>query len=429
MADIQALIERRERLLGPGNPLFYDEPVHLVRGEGVWLYDAGGRRYLDCYNNVPCVGHCHPQVVEALCKQAGTLNTHTRYLDEHILDYAEKLLGKFDASLDRLALACTGSEANELALRIARLNTGGEGFICTNATYHGNTRAVSQLNSIFEPFEGYGDDIRMVNWPDSYRAKYDLVGSALADAYAEEVRQAIESFEESGIRFAGMIVCPIFANEGLPKVPEGYMKKAIACVRDAGGLYVADEVQAGFGRTGDWWGHAASGVIPDIVTLGKPMGAGHPISGVVTRGELLDNYREHEMYFNTYGGNPVSCAVGLAVLEVLENEGLVDNAANVGNYVLQRFRDLEAKHDVIGDVRGRGLFFGIDLVEDRETKEPDALSAKKVVNELRNRGILMSKIGEHDNVLKLRPPLCFSRDNADLLVSTLNEVLADLRTG
>ncbi len=428
MSDIQALIERRARLLGPGNPLFYDDPVHLVRGKGVWLFDADGRKYLDCYNNVLCVGHCHPRVVDALCTQAGTLNTHTRYLDEHILDYAEKLLGKFDDSLNRLALACTGSEANELALRIARFNTGGEGFICTNATYHGNTRAVAQLNSIFEPFEGYGDDIRMVSWPDSYRAKHDRQGAALADAYADEVRQAIESFDASGVKFAGMIVCPIFANEGLPDVPEGYMEKAIGYVRDAGGLYIADEVQAGFGRTGEWWGHSSSGVIPDILTLGKPMGAGHPISGVVARGELLDNFRSREMYFNTYGGNPVSCAVGRAVIEVIESEGLVDNAASVGQYVLQSFRELQAKYELIGDVRGRGLFFGIDLVRDRTTKEPDAASAKRVVNELRNRGILMSKIGEHDNVLKLRPPLVFSKENADQLSATLDDVLSDIAT-
>ena len=425
MTNTLELLARRERLLGPGNPLFYDEPVHLVRGEGVWLYGNDGTRYLDCYNNVPCVGHCHPLVVEALCKQAALLNTHTRYLHENILDYAERLLGKFDDSLDRLALACTGSEANELALRIARFNTGGEGFICTNATYHGNTRAVAQLNSIFEPFEGYGDAIRMVSWPDSYRSKYELEGAALADAYADEVRRAIESFRENGIKFAGMIVCPIFANEGLPNVPEGYMEKAIGYVRDAGGLYIADEVQAGFGRTGEWWGHAPSGVIPDLLTLGKPMGAGHPISGVVARGELLDNYRRREMYFNTYGGNPVSCAVGLAVLDVIEDEGLVENAATVGNYVLQGFRELQAKHEVIGDVRGRGLFFGIDLVSDGDTKEADAASAKRIVNELRNKGILMSKIGEHDNVLKLRPPLCFLKDHADLLVSTLDDVLSN----
>jgi 4-aminobutyrate aminotransferase-like enzyme len=423
MTNTEELLARRERLLGPGNPLFYDEPVHLVRGEGVWLYGNDDTRYLDCYNNVPCVGHCHPLVVEALCKQAALLNTHTRYLHENILDYAERLLGKLDDSLDRLALACTGSEANELALRIARFNTGGEGFICTNATYHGNTRAVAQLNSIFEPFEGYSDSIRMVSWPDSYRAKYELEGTALADAYANEVKLAIGSFNENGIKFAGMIVCPIFANEGLPNVPDGYMEKVIGYVRDAGGLYIADEVQAGFGRTGEWWGHTASGVIPDILTLGKPMGAGHPISGVVARGELLDNYRQREMYFNTYGGNPVSCAVGLAVLDVIEQEGLVENAAAVGNYVLQGFQALQARHEVIGDVRGRGLFFGIDLVSDRETKEADASSARRVVNELRNKGILMSKIGEHDNVLKLRPPLCFSEENADLLIATLDDVL------
>lgn len=422
--NIQAMMKRRERLLGPGNPLFYDDPVHLVRGEGVWLLDADGRRYLDCYNNVPCVGHCHPQVVAALCKQARLLNTHTRYLHDNILDYAERLLGKFDDSLDRVAFACTGSEANELALRIARFNTGGQGFICTNATYHGNTAAVAQLSSIFEPFEGYGNTVRMVSWPDSYRPPYKLDGEALADAYAEEVRTAIASFADDGVKFAGMIACPIFANEGLPDVPPGYMKKAIRIVREAGGLYVADEVQAGFGRTGDWWGHAASGVTPDILTLGKPMGAGHPISAVVARGELIDRYRQREMYFNTFGGNPVSCAVGLAVIDVIEREGLVENARAVGSYVLQAFRKLQSRHEIIGDVRGRGLFFGIDLVSDRRKKTPAPDMANKVVNQMRHRGILMSRIGEHDNVLKLRPPLCFSQKNADLLVSALDDVLA-----
>ena len=423
MSDVQALIDRRERLLGPGNPLFYDDPVHLVRGEGVWLHDADGRRYLDCYNNVPCVGHCHPRVVEALCAQAGTLNTHTRYLHENILTYAENLLAKFDDSLDRVAMACTGSEANDLALRIARVNTGAEGFICTNATYHGNTTAVGQLNSIFEPIGGYGEHIRMVSWPDSYRAPADVEEDALADHYASEVKHAIETLKETGVGFAGMIVCPIFANEGLPDVPAGYMAKACSLVRDAGGLLIADEVQSGFGRTGHWWGHEISGVVPDIVTLGKPMGAGHPISGVVARGQLLDNYRAHEMYFNTFGGNPVSCAVAMAVLDVIDDEALVQNAADVGAYVVEGFRQLQDKHAAIGDVRGSGLFFGIDLVRDRDSKEPAADVARSVVNQMRQKGVLMSKIGEHDNVLKLRPPLCFSKENADLLVETLDSVL------
>ncbi len=418
------MVARRERLLGPGNPLFYDNPVHLVRGEGVWLFDAGGRRYLDCYNNVPCVGHCHPTVVEALCKQAGTLNTHTRYLDEHLLDYAERLLGKFDCSLNRVAIACTGSEANDVALRIARVNSGGEGFICTNATYHGNTTAVAQLCSIFEPIGGHGEHVCMVRWPDSYRTPAGVGHADLADEYADDVRRAIESFEAGGIRLAGMIVCPIFANEGLPDVIPGYLKKAAGLVRDAGGLFIADEVQSGFGRIGEWWGHTSSGMLPDIVTLGKPMGAGHPISAIVARGELLDTYRRHEMYFNTFGGNPVACAVGLAVLDVIENERLVENAARVGSYVLEGFRELASRYAVIGDVRGRGLFFGIELVEDRATKGPAPDAAKRIVNAMREKGVLMSKIGEHGNVLKLRPPLCFSEEHADLLIATLDGVLA-----
>jgi 4-aminobutyrate aminotransferase-like enzyme len=423
MTNTQTLLERRERLLGPGNPLFYEKPVHLVRGEGVWLYDADGNRFLDCYNNVPCVGHCHPRVVEALCQQAGILNTHTRYLHENILDYAELLLSKFDDSLNRVMLACTGSEANELALRIARFTTGGEGVICSNATYHGNTRAVAQLNSIFEPFEGYGDDIRMVSWPDSYRAPEGVAQDALADYYANQVKAAIESFSEAGIKLAGMLVCPIFANEGLPDIPSGYMEKVVGYVRAAGGLFIADEVQSGFGRTGEWWGHSASGVVPDILTLGKPMGAGHPISGVVARGDLVDNYRNHEMYFNTFGGNPVSCAVAREVINVIDDEDLAGNAARVGEYVLKGFRELQSRYEIVGDVRGRGLFFGIDLVSDRKQKTPAAVETKRVVNLMRENGILMSNIGEHDNILKLRPPLCFSTENADQLLSTLDDVL------
>ena len=422
-----ALVERRERLLGPGNPLFYDEPVHLVRGEGVWLFDDAGNRFLDCYNNVPSVGHCHPKVVEAICKQAKTLNTHTRYLHETILDYAERLLSKFDASLGRLALTCSGSEANDLAMRIARAHTGGDGFVCTNATYHGNTTAVSQFSAIYEPIGGQAEWVRKVSWPDTYRAKDGLTGSALADAYVLEIMDAIESLSAAGIKLAGIILCPIFANEGLPHALPGYLEKMADVVRAAGGLVIFDEVQSGFGRTGQWWGHEGSGVVPDIVALGKPMAAGHPVAGVVAKGALLDGYRRKEMYFNTFGGNPVSCAAALAVLDVLETEGLVENTAKTGDYVLDRFEALQSKHEIIGDVRGRGLFFGIELVRDRLTKEPAADVARTVVNEMRANGVLMSKIGEHDNVLKLRPPLSFSRDNADLLVTTLDDVLGAIQ--
>lgn len=423
--DNQSLIARRERLLGKKAPLFYDEPVHLVKGEGVWLFDSAGKKYLDCYNNVPSVGHCHPKVVAALCRQAGTLNTHTRYLHENILDYAERLLAKFGDSLNRAMFVCTGSEANDQALRIARLHTGNSGIICTDATYHGNTTAVSKLNTIFGDSGGPPDEVRKVPWPDSYRTPDGLSGEGLADAYATHVSQAIASLQSSGLGVAGMIVCPIFANEGLPTEPQHYLRKAMQLVREAGGLFIADEVQAGFGRTGKWWGHLECGLTPDIVTLGKPMGAGHPLAGVVARSDLIDEFQEKDGYFNTFGGNPVSCAVGLAVLDVIEEENLLANAAEVGDLVLQGFLDLQSRYDIIGDVRGSGLFFGIELVSDRDKKAPLASEAKRISNRMRDEGVLMSYIGEHDNVLKLRPPLCFSKQNADLMLTVLDRVMAE----
>ncbi len=421
--NIESLIARRNRLLGANTPLFYDSPLHLVRGEGVWVYDNDGEKYLDCYNNVPCVGHCHPQVVDALCMQAKKLNLHTRYLHENILDYVEQLLARFDNSLDRAMLVCTGSEANDQALRIARMHTGKQGIICTNATYHGNTTAVVALSSIFGPQASVPENVRMVPWPDSYRTPDNLRGDTLASHYAAYVNDAIRDLEDKGLGLAGMLVCPLFANEGLPDEPNPYLREAIGYVRDAGGLYLADEVQAGFGRAGRWWGHEGSGLVPDIITLGKPMGAGHPLAGLVARGELIDEFLEKEGYFNTFGGNPVSSAVGLAVLKVLEEERLIENAAAVGEFILQGFRELQQKYDSIGDVRGQGLFFGIDLVSDRDKKSPDAAEAKRIVNKMRDRGVLMSKIGEHGNILKLRPPLCFSKENAEQLLSVLDEVL------
>lgn len=420
----ETLRERRERLLGPGNPLFYDAPVHLVRGEGAWLYDADERRYLDCYNNVPCVGHCHPRVVEAIAQQSGLLNTHTRYLHDNLLDYTERLLGKFAAPLDRLALACTGSEANDLAMRIARNHTGGEGFICTDATYHGNTTAVSQFSAIYEPIGGYQPHIRRVPWPDTYRLPEAAADDA-AGYYLQAVADAIASLQAAGIRLAGMMVCPLFANEGLPRVPTGYLAAAAELVRAAGGLFIVDEVQAGFGRAGRWWGHEGSGLVPDIITLGKPMAAGYPVSGVVASRALMDPYRQREMYFNTFAGNPVACAAALAVLDVLEDEDLVGNAARMGRFVLDGLLDLQKQHDCMGDVRGEGLFFGIDLVSDRHHKTADPKLARKIVNGMREQGVLLSRIGAGDNVLKARPPLCFSQAQAELLLDTLAQVLSE----
>lgn len=423
--SVNELIERRNRLLGVNAPLFYDKPVHIVRGEGVWLYDADDRPYLDVYNNVPHVGHCHPHVVDALCRQAAKLNVHTRYLDETILDYAERLTATFDESLSMAVFTCTGSESNEVALQMARNWTGGEGVICTNFAYHGNTTAVWELGTVFSGGVTTSPRVRAVAPPDSYRGIDGLEGEALADAYAGEVKKAIDSLAAAGVKLACMLVCPLYSAEGLPVVPPGYLAKAVAHVREAGGLFVSDEVQAGFGRSGrHMWGHQLHGVVPDIVTMGKPMGNGHPLAGVVTRAEIMNAFRERVMYFNTFGGNPVSCAVGMAVLDVMEREQLQENARTVGAYVIDGLKKLQEKYDLIGDVRGSGLFFGVELVLDRNSKEPAAAETKRIVNGMRERGVLISRIGAHDNVLKMRPPMPFSRENADQLLTTLDETLA-----
>jgi 4-aminobutyrate aminotransferase-like enzyme len=424
---MDSLLERRYRVLGPHAPLFYDKPLHLVRGEGVWLYDANGERYLDAYNNVPHVGHCHPRVVAALSRQAAILNTHTRYLDENVVAYAERLTSLFDRQLSMAAFCCTGSEANELALRIARDCSGGSGIIATDWAYHGNTAAVMQVSSLFTPPDKRGPYVRTVPVMDPYRDRAGRSDDALATAYADNVKRAIDEFTAAGIRFAGLLYCTAFSSEGLPAVPAGFMAKALAHVHAAAGLFIADEVQAGFGRLGSHlWGHQMLGVVPDIVTLGKPMGNGHPLAAVIARPELISGFTERNMYFNTFAGNPVSAAVGAAVLDVLEDERLVENARVVGDYTLARLAKLAERHAIIGDVRGAGLFFAVELVSDRGSKTPAPAQTKRVVNRMRELGVLISRIGMHDNILKIRPPMPFSKQHADLLVDRLNEALASL---
>ena len=424
---MDSLLERRYRVLGPHAPLFYDKPLHLVRGEGVWLYDANGERFLDAYNNVPHVGHCHPRVVAALSRQAAILNTHTRYLDENVVAYAERLTSLFDRQLSMAAFCCTGSEANELALRIARDCSGGSGIIATAWAYHGNTAAVMQVSSLFTPPDKRGPYVRTVPVMDPYRDRAGRSDDALGTAYADNVKRAIDEFTAAGIRFAGLLYCTAFSSEGLPTVPAGFMAKALAHVHAAGGLFIADEVQAGFGRLGSHlWGHQMLGVVPDIVTLGKPMGNGHPLAAVIARPELISGFTERNMYFNTFAGNPVSAAVGAAVLDVLEDERLVENARVVGDYTLARLAKLAERHAIIGDVRGAGLFFAVELVSDRGSKTPAPAQTKRVVNRMRELGVLISRIGMHDNILKIRPPMPFSKQNADLLIDRLNEALASL---
>ncbi len=414
----ESLIERRQRLLGLNVPVFYEDPVHITRGEGVWLWDAAGRKYLDCYNNVPHVGHCHPRVVEAIARQAAVLNTHTRYLHEGILDYVEALTAKIGHGLSQAIMVCTGSEANDIALRMAQAMTGKSGIIATDNTYHGNTAAVSQLSTRREPIGGRAGHVRLVPAPDGLRP----IGGSVegqAEAFAREVGRAIVDLEEQGFGFSGMMLCPVFANEGLPSLPPGFLEPVLGVIRRARGLILCDEVQPGFGRVGGhWWGHEAMGFAPDVVTLGKPMANGHPVAAVVARPDVMEAFREAFGYFNTFGGNPVSCAAAMAVLQVIDEEGLVENARDVGAYLLDGLKAL--KHPLIAEARGTGLFFGIEFMRE---DEPAGTFTAEVVEAMRREGVLLNRLGRHGNVLKLRPPMPFSRQDADFALDALARVL------
>ena len=415
------MLERRERVLGPAYRLFYDEPVHIVRGEGAWLFDADGRRYLDMYNNVPHVGHCHPHVVEAITKQVATLNTHTRYLHDNVLDYAERLLSKFEDELDVAMFCCSGSEANELAMRIARQVTGGTGFIVTSYAYHGTTQATYEITTSDIPADEIPPYVATIPVPDPYRGPHGRDGKA----YADHVREALATLEARGVKPAAFVIDTIASSGAVIEPPPGLLAAAAEVVREAGALFIADEVQPGFGRTGrTFWGYQADSFVPDIVTLGKPMGNGHPLAGVVTRRDIVEDFGRTRDYFNTFGGNPVSAAAGLAVLDVLESENLVDNALNVGNHFIEGLRSLAEQHELIGDVRGNGFFVGLELVTDRTEKTPAAAEAKRLVENLRENGLLTSTTGPNRNVIKLRCPMVLTQDDADFALGLVDESLA-----
>jgi len=409
--------------MGSAYRLFYDKPIHLVRGEGVWLYDADGRRYLDMYNNVPHVGHCHPHVVEAICQQAITLNTHTRYLHDNVVNLAERLTSKFPNELDTAMFCCTGSEANELAMRIARTVTGGTGLIVTSFAYHGNTQAIYEISTDSIPADELPDYVVAVPAPDCYRGPYR--DDEAAEKYAAHIRDAVDLLKNRDIKPAAFVIDTIVSSSGIVAPPPGYLSSAASIVRDAGGLFVADEVQPGFGRTGrNFWGFEVDDFVPDIVTMGKPMGNGHPISSVVTRRELVDVFARHSRYFNTFGGNPVSCAAGLAVLDVIEKENLQQNALHVGQQLVDGLRRLADRHACIGDVRGSGLFLALEFVTDRDKRTPATGLTARVVNDLRDRGVLTGSIGPDANVLKLRPPLVLTKQDAAYFLEILDDCLA-----
>ncbi len=415
----ETMVDRRARLMGPNVSTFYRTPVHLVRGQGVWVWDADGKRYLDCYNNVPHVGHCHPRVVQAIADQAATLNTHTRYLHDGVLDYIERLTATFSHGISQAILTCTGSEANDIALRMAQAMTGKTGIIATDATYHGNTMAVSQLSTRKPPIGGRWPNIRLVPAPDSLK-RPDPDGSI----FAGHVANAIAELDAAGFGCSGILLCPMFANEGLPTLPHGWLNKTTAAIHAAGGIVIADEVQPGFGRAGShFWGHDKLGFSPDVVVMGKPMANGHPVGAVATRPDIMAAFRNSFSYFNTFGGNPVSSAAALAVLDVIRDEDLQANAARISTHIAARMDDL--RHPWLRDTRSNGLFFGAEFLHDNGG--PATRFCADLVENMVARGVLMNVIGAGRNILKIRPPMPFSLQNADLLIDTLTAALAEVK--
>lgn len=407
-----AMVARRQRLLGPAYRLFYETPVHLVRGQGVWLYDPDGRAYLDTYNNVASVGHAHPRVVAAMAEQAATLATHTRYLHDGVLAYAERLLAHFPAALSHVMFTCTGSESNDLALRLSREATGNTGIIVTENAYHGVTAACAEASPSLGAGVARGAHVRVIPAPDA------RLGDP-ATAFAAHVEAAIADMAAQGIRPALLMVDTIFSSDGVFADPAGFLAPAVAAIRRAGGLFLADEVQPGFGRTGDaMWGFARHGLVPDMVSLGKPMGNGYPVAALVLQPAVIAEFGSKARYFNTFGGNAVAAATANAVLSVIEDEGLMQNAARTGRI----FRDGIAAlgHDALGDLRGAGLFIGLDIVTDGQ---PDRARAGRIVNALRDEGVLISATGPLGHVLKIRPPLVFTTEHVDIFLDRLGRVL------
>ncbi len=415
-----AMIAQRKALLGPAYRLMYERPLHFVRGEGVWLFDPEGNAYLDAYNNVTSIGHCQPHVVEAIRQQVGILATNTRYLHGAPLDYARRLLATMPAEIGHLMFTCTGSDANDLAVRIARAYTGGTGIVVTETAYHGITQAVAEFSPSLGKSVNLGAHVRTVPAPDSYRST-DAAGE-----FTAAVRAALADLQRHGIRPALFICDGIFASDGVFDA-RGVIKGAVDAVHEAGALYIADEVQSGFGRTGDaMWGFQRHDVIPDLVTMGKPMGNGFPVAGVAARPEVLADFGAKARYFNTFGGNAVAVAAASAVLDVIEDDALVENARVIGGYLKQGFQALAETHACLGDIRGAGLFLGVEIVSDPARKTPDAATATRIINGLRDERVLISGCGKWANILKIRPPIVFTRENADELIQKLDLVLRRL---
>ncbi len=417
------LLDRHHLVMGDHAPLFYEEPLTLCSGDGVWLKDLNGDCYLDLYNNVPCVGHANPRVVENLADQAATLNIHSRYLHEGVVTYVERLVGLHHDGIESAILGCSGTESTEMALTLARTVTGRQGIICTDATYHGNSSLVGRLSGLPVGVERSG--VKSISTPQLFRPIAEGLSDAeLLQKHLDQLEATINSFADQG-GFAGMMLCSILANEGLPDPPEGWFVEATAMVKAAGGLIIADEVQAGFGRSGSWWGYEVSDFTPDVVCMGKPMGNGFPVSAMAASHEMVSKFRETHRYFNTFASSPLQAAAGSAVLDEIIENGLVQQVTHVGAGLKTALTDLQAEHPQMGDVRGSGLFIGIDWVAPGTT-DPDVSGAQRMVESLKSRLILLGKAGQHGNVLKIRPPLVFQDEHAELFLEAFKDCLLDV---
>ena len=424
MSNHKKILELRKQYLSPSLSLSYEDPIHIVRGEGQYLYDAEGLRYLDAVNNIQHVGHCHPKVVSAAMEQNTLLNTNTRYLDETIVRYAKLLTKKLPDGLDVCFFTNSGSESNDLALRIARCITGSKETIVLDGAYHGHLSSLIEISPYKHNAPGGEsppDFVYSIPRPDSFRGIYR--GDNCTADYVNEVKKVIYKINDSSKTLSAFFVEALMGCGGQIVLPEGFLKKSFGLVRKSGGLCIADEVQIGFGRMGtDFWGFETCGVIPDIVTLGKSIGNGHPLSAVVTTKEIADQFNNGMEYFNSYGGNPVSCAIGEAVLDVIEDEGLQENAEIVGSYLIEELFKLQSKYTFIGQIRGQGLFIGIELISNTDTLKPNKTLAAKIVNQMKNAGILISIDGPDHNVLKIKPPMVFNLENANELVINLKTI-------
>ena len=426
--DRDEILARRERSLGPSLSVSYRDALKIVRGEGQYLFDDHGRGYVDCVNNVCHVGHCHPSVVHAAQEQIAKLNTNTRYLHDNVVTYAERLAGLLPDPLSVCYFVCSGSEANELAVRLARAHTGRQDMVVVNVAYHGNTSTLVDLSPYKHAGpggQGRPDHVHVADLPDAYRC-----GDRDGVGFAESVRDALQRAADGGAGAAAFLVESMAGCGGQVEYPAGYLDAAFAHARAVGALCIVDAVQVGFGRVGShMWAFETQGVVPDIVTLGKPIGNGHPMAAVITTPEIAASFANGMEYFNTFGGNPVSCAIGLAVLDVIEDEALQAHAREVGDRLLAGFRELQGRFPIVGEVRGRGLILGIEMVRDRATKDPAAEELAEIVERMKDAGFLLSTDGRLHNVLKFKPPMPFSMANAELLLAVLERVLGEVAPG